>query len=137
MPFSGDAEDRLALRELIEAYADAVTRNDPIAWSALWVEHGTWALPDFPQIGTVHGREAIVALWREAMKQHVGVMFRAWPGSIEIDGTTAKVRSYTDEVHDQNGVTKRDRGVYEDVCVKVAGRWLFEHRCFRQMHSQS
>ena len=36
MPFTGPAEDRLAIRELIESYADAVIRTDAEAWGATW-----------------------------------------------------------------------------------------------------
>ena len=136
MPFSGDIEDRLAIRELIEAYADAVTQNDARVWGALWAADAEWSLPDIPAIGTIRGRDAIVAMWSEAMKQFPGLMFMAWPGSIEVDGATAAVRSYTSEVYDRGGVTMRDRGVYEDLCVRIDGRWLFRQRSFRKIHSQ-
>lgn len=136
MPFTGPAEDRLALRELLETYADAVTRNDPEAWGATWAEQAEWSLPDYPELGTTRGRPAIVAMWVEAMKHYPGIMFEAWPGSIEIDGDRAVMRSYTSEVYDQQGATKRDRGVYEDVCVRIDGRWLFERRTFRNIHRQ-
>ena len=136
MPFTGPAEDRLAIRELLDAYADAVTQCDAAAWGATWAEDGEWSLPDYPEIGTTHGRAAIVAMWVEAMKAYPGIMFEAWPGSIEVDGDHATMRSYTSEVYDQDGVTKRDRGVYEDVCVKVGGRWLFMSRSFRNIHRQ-
>jgi hypothetical protein len=63
-------------------------------------------------------------------------MFEAWPGSIEVDGDTATVRSYTAEVYDRDGVTMRDRGAYQDQCVKVDGRWLFKSRSFRNIHRQ-
>jgi hypothetical protein len=46
------------------------------------------------------------------------------------------MRSYTAEVYDQDGVTLRDRGVYEDTCVKREGRWLFASRSFRNIHRQ-
>lgn len=136
MPFTGPAEDRLALRELLDIYADAVTRHDAEAWGATWAEDAEWSLPDYPELGTTRGRPAIVAMWIEAMKNYPGIMFEAWPGSIEIDGDRAVMRSYTSEVYDQDGVTKRDRGVYEDVCVKIEGRWLFRSRSFRNIHRQ-
>ena len=41
MPFSGPVEDRLAIRELLETYADAVTRQDAEAWGSTWAEYGT------------------------------------------------------------------------------------------------
>lgn len=137
MPYTGPAEDRLAIRELLETYADAVTRCDAAAWGATWAEDAQWSLPDYPEIGTTCGRDAIVAMWVEAMKAYHGIMFEAWPGSIEVDGDTARVRSYTAEVYDQGDRTLRDRGVYEDTCVKIDGQWLFSRRSFRNIHRQS
>lgn len=136
MPFTGPFEDRLAIRELLEAYADAVTRCDAEDWGATWAEDAVWSMPDYPEFPTQHGKAAIVGLWVEAMKHYPGIMFQAWPGSIEVDGNRAVVRSYTSEVHDQEGLTKRDRGRYEDVCVKIDGKWLFASRTFRNIHRQ-
>lgn len=136
MPYTGPAEDRLAIRELLETYADAVTRNDAAAWGGTWAEDGEWSLPDYPELGTTKGRTAIVEMWIAAMKSYSGIMFEAWPGAIEVAGDRAVVRSYTAEVYDQDGLTKRDRGVYDDVCVKRDGQWLFHSRTFRNIHRQ-
>ncbi|WP_226016397.1 nuclear transport factor 2 family protein [Novosphingobium sp. FKTRR1] len=136
MSFTGPAEDRLAIRELLETYADAVTRLDADAWIATWAEDAEWSLPDYPELGTTHGRPAIRAMWVEAMKGYPGIMFEAWPGAIEVTGDTAVVRSYTAEVYDQNGQTHRDRGQYDDTLVKIDGRWLFRSRSFRNIHRQ-
>lgn len=136
MTFTGPFEDRLAIRELLETYADAVTRRDADAWGATWADDAEWSLPDYPEIGTTTGRDAIVAMWIEAMKAYPGIMFEAWPGAIEIDGDRATMRSYTSEVYDQDGVTMRDRGVYDDTCVKTGGRWAFASRSFRNIHRQ-
>lgn len=38
MTFTGPFEDRLALRELLETYADAVTQRDADTWGAIWAE---------------------------------------------------------------------------------------------------
>lgn len=136
MPYSGPFEDRLAIRELLETYADAVTRRDAEAWGETWAEDAEWSLPDYPEIGTTKGRAAIVAMWIEAMKAYPGIMFEAWPGSIEVEDERAVMRSYTAEIYDQNGTTFRDRGVYEDTCFKVGGKWLFKSRSFRNVHRQ-
>jgi ketosteroid isomerase-like protein len=136
MPYSGPAEDRLALRELLETYADAVTRCDADSWGATWAQDAQWSLPDYPEIGTTHGRDAIVAMWVEAMKHYPGIMFEAWPASIEVHGDAAKMRSYTAEVYDWPDGVHRDRGLYEDECVKLDGRWLFKSRTFRNIHRQ-
>jgi ketosteroid isomerase-like protein len=136
MAFIGPADDRLAIRELLETYADAVTRCDASDWGACWADDGEWEMPDYPEFPPQKGKANIVGLWVEAMKGYPGIMFEAWPGAIVIEGNTAKVRSYTSEVYDQDNVTKRDRGVYDDVCVKVDGRWLFQKRVFRNIHRQ-
>ncbi len=137
MAFTGPSEDRLAIRELLDTYADAVTRRDAEAWGATWAEDAEWSLPDYPEIGTTSGREAIVAMWVGAMDHYPGIMFEAWPGSIQIDGETATMRSYTAEVYDQGEQVLRDRGQYDDVCVKVGGAWRFKSRTFRNIHRQS
>ena len=137
MLFTGPAEDRLAIRELLEAYADAVSRFDADDWSALWAEDGVWSLPDYPEYPDTVGRAAIREMWVTAMKDYPGIMFVAWPGSIKIDGNRAEVRSRTSEVYnDTEGKVHRDRGRYEDVCVKVNGQWLFQSRAFRNIHRQ-
>lgn len=136
MPFTGPAEDRLALRELIEAYADAVMRRDAEAWGATWAEDAEWSLPDYPEIGTTRGRAAIVAMWVGAMAHYPGILFTAWPGSIEVDGDRATMRSYTAEVYDWPDGVHRDQGRYDDECVKIDGRWLFQRRTFRNVHRQ-
>lgn len=136
MTYTGAFEDRLAIRELLETYADAVTQRDADAWGATWAEDAEWSLPDYPELGTTKGRDAIVAMWLEAMKAYPGIMFEAWPGSIEIEGSHAKMRSYTAETYDQDGTTVRDRGLYEDTCVKIDGAWLFKSRSFRNIHRQ-
>jgi len=137
MPFTGPAEDRLAIRELLDAYADAVNRRDPQAWGKTWAEDAEWSMPDYPQFPATKGRDAIVALWLEAMAAYPGIIFVANPGSIEVDGDRAIVRSYTSEVYDQPDGTHRDRGTYEDVCVKRDGRWQFLSRTFRNNHRQT
>lgn len=136
MTFTGPAEDRLAIRELLEAYADAVCRCDANDWGDLWADDAVWSLPDYPQYPDTIGRPAIVAMWIEAMKAYPGILFQAWPGSIEVAGDRAVVRSWTSEVYDQGGKVHRDRGRYEDVCVKRDGRWLFQSRSFRNVHRQ-
>ena len=136
MPFTGPHADVQAIRDLLDAYADAVTQRDAEAWGATWAEDARWEMPDYPQFPPQQGRENIVSLWVSAMEQYPGIMFHAWPGSIEVDGNRATVRSYTAEVYDQGEDTVRDRGQYEDECVKVDGRWQFSRRSFRNIHKQ-
>jgi len=136
MSFTGPFEDRLAIRELLDRYADAVTRCDAEAFAATWTEDAVWAMPDYPEFPTQQGRDQIVGLWVEAMKVYPGILFEAWPGAIEVEGDTAKVRCYTAETYDQGEITVRDRGVYDDICVRHQGQWLFQSRTFKNIHRQ-
>ena len=136
MPFTGPIEDRLAIRELFDTYSDAVCRVDAEAWGATWAEDAVWELPDYPQIGSMKGRKAIVEGWVAAMKHYPGIVFVSSPGSIEVKGDTATARCYTSEVYDQSGKTNRDRGRYEDTLVKRNGQWLFHKRIFKNIHRQ-
>lgn len=131
MAFSGPVEDRLAIRELIDTYADAVTRNDAAAWAATWAQDGVWSIPDGNgQTLTAYGREAIVALWTEAMKQFPGLVFQAWPGAITINGPRAAIRSYTCEAYRGETGATIVRGSYDDICVKQGDQWRFYRRTF-------
>lgn len=136
MAFEGSVEDRLAIRELLESYADAVCTVDAVAWGNTWADDSVWELPDYPEIGKIVGKSNIVAAWKAAMAQYPGVIFAVMPGSIVVRGDRASVRSYTSEVYDQHGVTKRDRGRYDDVLVKRGGQWLFKSRVFKNIHRQ-
>ena len=42
---SGPLEDRLAIRELVDSYNDAVMRKDGDAWAENWRDDATWELP--------------------------------------------------------------------------------------------
>ena len=91
---SGPIEDRLALRELIEAYNDAVMRVDADAWAENWAEEGTWSLPG---MGEVQGRDRIVKMWTAAMSQYDVQGFFASAGPLIVDGDTAHGRWYQQE----------------------------------------
>jgi uncharacterized protein (TIGR02246 family) len=131
MTFTGPVEDRIAIRELIERYADAVNRADAEAWGATWAADGVWSLPG---IAEVAGRDAIVAAWRAAMAQFAGVVFLAMPGAIEIDGDHATARSYTSETYEAGGTVHRDCGRYDDALARRDGQWRFTRRAFRHLH---
>lgn len=133
MTYTGPLEDRVAIRELLETYGDAVNQRDAEVWGSTWAEDGAWTLLD---MDTVRGRDRIVEMWTAAMRQFPGVVFLVTVGSIEIDGNTARMRSYTSETYDDPTIsqTRRDYGQYDDELVKVAGAWKFKSRRFHYLH---
>ncbi|VWX60855.1 conserved hypothetical protein [Sphingorhabdus sp. 109] len=124
--FSGPIEDRLAIRELHDAYCDAVLRKNPEDWGALWTEDAVWSL-----MGTeVVGRENIVNLWNGAMAQFDAVSFLGIPASLEVTGNTASGRYQTHEILVEKGEPRVAGGRYNDEFVKVDGQWLYSKRIF-------
>lgn len=137
MPFTGPIEDRVAIRELIDTYADATNLRDAELWGSLFAEDASWQLPDFPEYGDTVGRAAIVAKWAAAVADHERLAYIATPGAIEVEGDRATARLYTSEVYTaKDGDTVRRRGRYDDVLVKRDGRWLVAEHVFRTLHQE-
>lgn len=130
MTFTGPLEDRVALRDMLDCYADAVCRNDAAAWAETWADDATWVLPGF---GEFAGKTRIVEIWRTAMTGFPGIVFRAWPGAMTIENDCATMRSYTSETYRRGDHVHRELGEYTDDCVKIDGRWLFASRRFRAL----
>ena len=134
--YKGAAEDRLAIRERIEAYSDAVFRHDADAWIANWAEDGVWHLPALGLDLT--GRPAIRAAWEQAMSAFAMAGFFAVPGAIEINEDMATARSYTQEilVAKDGGGVRKIVGAYDDTLVKRDGQWLFARRAYNVLHDE-
>ena len=134
MLFKGPIEDRLAIRERIEAYADAVFRRDAESWISNWTEDAVWDLA-----GTeVAGRETIKGAWLHAMSAFPLAAFFAHPGSIQVEGKRATARVYTQEMLTlAEGGVRRIVGVYEDELIKADGSWLFSRRSYRILHDET
>ena len=126
--FKGPLEDRIAIRELQETYADAVVRANAEDWGKVWTADARWEL-----MGTkVDGREAIVAFWKQAMSGLDAVSFQCMPSSLEITGDRASGRCQTQEyLKVKDGTTRAVGGLYTDKMVRQDGVWLFSERIYR------
>jgi uncharacterized protein (TIGR02246 family) len=121
-------EDRLAIRELHETYADAVVRHSAEDWAKVWTQDAHWDLMGM----AVDGRDAIVELWNGAMSALDGVSFHCVPCMIAVDGDRATGRCQTQEfMKFKDGNTRAVGGLYEDEMVKIDGRWFYTKRVFR------
>lgn len=130
MSANGSVEDRLAIRELIEAYGDAVCQHDAEAWADLWCDDGIWDMPSIPSIGTLVGKDQIMPVWIAAMDALRGMVMLVTVGKITVDGDRATARSYISEAYPRGSEVARDRGMFEDEIVRRDGRWLFQKRTF-------
>jgi ketosteroid isomerase-like protein len=137
MAFIGPPEDRLAIRELVDSYGDAVSRNSAQDWGANWAVDAVWNL-NLPNLPKVEGRKAIVELWVQAMSAYEWVLMTAKPGEIIVNGDQGSGRFYTSEVTRlKGGEEQRIAGRYDDTYVKADGRWYFKLRAYRVLHIQS
>ncbi|HWA63293.1 MAG TPA: nuclear transport factor 2 family protein [Caulobacteraceae bacterium] len=134
MAYEGPIEDRLAIRERIEAYSDAVFRRDAEAWIANWAEDCVWSLPGLE----VAGRAAIRAAWEGAMQGFALAAFFATPGAIVVESDRATARTYTQEILTLvGGGTRRIVGAYDDALVRENGVWLFSRRAYQILHDET
>jgi ketosteroid isomerase-like protein len=137
MSFTGSIEDRLAIRELLDCYADGVNQRDADCWGSTWAEQSVWKLPVVPGMENVTGKANIVAAWKSSMELFPFVFMAISVGHIAIDGDKATVRSYTSEVAKmQDGTELRPRGQYDDIVVKINGQWLFQERSFQSLFGE-
>lgn len=141
MPFTGPVEDRLAIRELMDTHAHGVLTKDPELWGSIWAEDAFWDLPEYPDLGGFTGKKAIVEAWTESMKSYgledmsLPMIYFMQPGSIEIEGNSAKTVAYTIEIFDDptNGKRTHTTGRYDDELEKREGKWLFTRRAYRSI----
>ena len=141
MNFKGPLEDRIAIRELMETYSDAVTRRDWRQWASVWLDSREcrWMLPSMAEWARFVGKEAIVDEWKKMMNQFHGdssdpnqISQITAPGSIIVEGNNATARAYTTEFFVvPDGRTMHTKGQYDDVLVKHDGSWYFKERTWR------
>ena len=132
---SGPIEDRLAIRELIESYNDAVMRFDRDDWAQNWTDDAIWHLPG---AGDLTGKDVFVPIWEQAMANFEFVGFFASAGPIHVDGDTASGTWYQQEfLHQKDGVKRTVTGKYSDTYVKTDGRWFFTKRIYEILESHN
>ncbi len=131
---SGPIEDRLAIRELVESYNDAVMRFDADAWASNWTEDAIWNLPG---AGDMAGKANFVPVWQQAMSAFSFVGFFASAGPIVVSGDNATGTWYQQEfLHEKAGGKRTITGKYTDTYVKQGGRWYFAKRIYEIMNAE-
>ncbi len=132
MPFTGAIEDRLAIRELYDAYADGANRMDRAAWLAPWSDDAVWKTHYFEQ----RGIQAIGEKYDELMAPVTTTSFLTQVCSIEVDGDKARARAIAQERLKMEGGTYRLTGRYEDSLARIGGVWRFTHREYHVMYEE-
>src|SRR6202162_882426 len=130
-----EAADRLALRELFDAYAHCADRRDAEGEKALFTDDTVFAVrmdcesSDPPYV--LHGREALTPVFDDLNRYEATTHFNG-QSTVTIDGNHATGESYTiaHHVFTEGG----DRRImiaslrYLDTFSKLDGSWYFAER---------
>jgi hypothetical protein len=130
-----EAADRLAIRELFDAYAHCADRREAAGQKALFLEDCVFAVhmsgEDSEPTYVLRGREALTPIFQDLNQFSVTMHFNG-QSTVVLDGDRATGDSYT-IAHHLFGADD-DRRVmvaylrYLDSYAKVDGRWLFAER---------
>lgn len=128
MPFTGPIEDRLAIRDLYDAYADASIRGDREDWLACWSDDAHWWTHYFEQ----RGKDALGTQYDQLMAAVKQTIFTGQVCSIEVTGDSARCRALCSERLLMGDIGQHLlTGFYHDELVREQGRWLFSSRVYK------
>jgi hypothetical protein len=129
------AADRVAIRELIDAYAHCADRRDAKGQMALFTEGTAFHVfmdarsPSATYV--LHGRDALAPVFAD-LNQYVATTHFNGQSTISVDGDRATAESYCIAHHLSVDADKRTLMVasirYLDQFVKQDGSWLFAER---------
>jgi len=132
---SGEAADRLALRELFDAYAHCADRRDAEGQKALFTDDTRFAVfmdgEGTEATSVIEGREALTPIFDDLNRYQVTTHFNG-QSTVDIDGDRATGESYTIAHHlftDDGGRKIMIASLrYLDSFVKIDGAWYFQER---------
>jgi SnoaL-like domain len=130
-----EAADRLALRELFDAYAHCAELRDAEGQKALFTDDTVFAIymagEGSEATYVLHGREALTPVFDDLNRYEVTTHFNG-QSTITLDGDRATGESYTIAHHlfteDSNRKIMIASLRYLDTFAKIDGRWYFAER---------
>jgi hypothetical protein len=130
-----EAADRLAIRELIDAYAHCANRRDAEGQKALFAEDAHFAVylngPGTEPTQELGGQEALTPVFDDLSRYQATTHFNG-QSTIALDGDRASGESYclAHHLYTEDGARKLMVASlrYLDTFVKVGGAWLFAER---------
>ena len=131
-----EAADRLAIRELVEAYAHCADRRDAKGQMSLFTEDAHFVVymnaKDPTPTQELHSREALAPVFAELQKYDATMHFVGQSTIFTLIGNRATGETYTLAHHlTVDGGKRRlmlDALRYADQFVKMDGVWLFAER---------
>jgi ketosteroid isomerase-like protein len=130
-----EAADRLAIRELVDAYAHCADRRDAEGQKSLFTEDAHFVVHMEGQgsepTHVLHGREALTPVFDDLNRYQATMHFNGQT-TISLDGDRATGESYCIAHHLFTEEGERKLMIawlrYGDTLVKLAGVWLFAER---------
>jgi len=131
-----EAADRLAIRELVEAYAHCADRRDAKGQMALFTEDTHFVVymdaKDPARSQNFHSREALAPVFAELNKYDATTHFVGQSTIFELTGNQSTGEAYCLAHHVSVDGGKRRLMIaslrYLDTFVKMDGAWLFSER---------
>jgi hypothetical protein len=132
---SAEAADRLAIRELFDAYAHCADRRDANGQKALFTTDTRFAVymggPGTEPTYVLDGREALTPVFEDLNQYEATTHFNGQQ-TVVLDGDRATGESYTIAHHLSTKNGQRQIMIaslrYDDMFVKVGGAWMFAER---------
>ena len=127
--------DRIAIRDVIDRYSDAVTRRDWPNVGATFHADAVWSVGGGFNL-EYRSREDIEAGLRASVSTFEFLVQMAHSVVIQLDGRRATARTLVNEIG-RNAVQKTGLfmlGFYEDVLSQREGRWAFDSRHFEPVY---
>jgi hypothetical protein len=132
----GEAADRLAIRELVEAYAHSADRRDSKGQMSLFTPDTHFVVYMEAKNPTpsqeLHSREALAPVFADLNKYAATMHFVGQSTIFSLTGDRAAGEAYTLAHHLTIDGGKRRLMIaalrYEDQFVKIGGAWLFAER---------
>jgi hypothetical protein len=130
-----EAADRLAIRELFDAYAHCADRRDAAGQKALFTADTRFAVyldgPGTEPTYVLDGREALTPVFDDLNRYEATTHFNG-QSTVVLDGERATGESYTIAHHLFTADGERKIMIaslrYLDTFVKAGGAWLFAER---------
>jgi uncharacterized protein (TIGR02246 family) len=130
MAFTGPTEDRIAIRELHDTYADASFRGDMEQRLGCFIDDCICTNP----FGEMRGKTQLKAMWDQMFSGLNVAAFFPVVGAIEVDGDRARSRAYIREVFlAKDGSIMKLVGSYDDQLVRENGAWKFARRDYAML----
>jgi len=131
-------QDKVAIRDLLDGYFDAIARRDWDALAATFTPDGAWRLEGAANM-QFETRDSVKAGMSKLVEATELAILMNHSSVIEISGDRAKARTLCHEITRRAGVAQAGflLGFYHDELVRSDGQWLFARKTFRIVHRET